>query len=67
MAPTDPALGIVLTVRIGHIGSDPFGGFGVEVAAIRDFAGCLQGRACYVVANTHAHAFAWPTSLESLE
>ena len=77
MAPTDSALGIVLTVRIEHICSGPVGVFGGEVAAIQDFPGCLQRRECYAVANIlapslvwpagiHAPSLAWPTSLESL-
>jgi len=77
MVATDSALGIVLTVRIEHICSDPVGVFGGEVAAIQDFPGCLQRKECHVVANIlvpsfvrpagiHDPSFAWPTSLEFL-
>lgn len=66
MVATDSALGIVLTVRIEHICSDPAGVFGGEVAAIQDFPGCLQRREYHAVANILAPSSAWPTSLGSI-
>ena len=63
MPATDSALGIVLIVRIEHIGSGLFGVFGDGVVAIRDFAGCLQCRECHAVANIHAPALVWPTGI----
>jgi len=56
-------LGIALTVRIGHIDSDPYGGFEGEVAAILGSVGFLLHRVCHAVANIHVLPFASSANL----